>query len=355
MSKVNNFALIVMVFSLGIFSTLAFKSKEPLNEEYDYLTANEKNTIDVFQKSVNSVVNVTNIKMVRSGWDYDIYGVRAGVGTGFVWDDLGHIVTNFHVVAGGDSFLISFLKDKNQYQAKIVGIQPHKDIAVLKLVKKPKKLYPITVGKSKNLLAGQKAIAIGNPFEMEHTVTQGIISALDRKIEGVSGIKIHGMIQTDASINPGNSGGPLLNSRGKLIGMNTQILSRSGGSSGVGFAVPVDPISRIVPQLIKHGKVIQPGLGISIPRNSRMEEGIEILAVASDGPAALAGLRGRRWDRHGRRVAGDIMLEINGTTIHSYDDVYNILERHQIGDVVEITAIQDGVKKKIKVKLSAIF
>ena len=281
------------------------------------------------------------------------FEVPQGSGTGYIWDKEGHIVTNFHVVQGGDSFVITFKNDKKQYKAKVVGVAPNKDIAVLKLIDLPKTLTPINLGKSSTLLEGQMALAIGNPFGLDHSISKGIISALGRKIDGIGGVKIHNMIQTDAAINQGNSGGPLLDSSGKLIGMNTMIFSTSGSSAGLGFAVPVDTVKRITPQLIKHGKVIRPGLGIGIlSQNYRSsEKGAAISYIDPDGAAAIAGLKGMSRDRFGRIWPGDIILKIEGKEVNGKDDVYHVLEKFKIGDTIEIEFLRERKKKKAKVKL----
>lgn len=343
-----------MLFMLVIFLSGSFFGSGG-SAEHSMLIENEKNTIKIFKKNVNVVVNVTNIKLARTMWDFEAIEIPAGAGSGFVWDSVGHIVTNFHVVSGGSSFLISFNNDKKQYRADVVGYEPRKDIAVLKLKEKPAKLYAIDIGSSKGLLVGQKAIAIGSPFGMDHTITSGIVSAVGRKIEGIAGIKIHGMIQTDASINPGNSGGPLFDSSGKLIGMNTQILSQSGSSAGIGFAVPVDTIKRIVPQLIKHGKVIQPGLGISIHPHFSVPDGLVVVTVQKGGPADLAGISGIRQDKWGRRILGDVIISISGKPVASYDDYYNALDKYKVGDTVDVSYRRNRKVIKVKVKLTQVF
>lgn len=322
------------------------------------LLESERNTIRVFQQAGNSVVNVSSIKIAFSNsfFDPEPMEVPSGAGSGFVWDKAGHIVTNFHVIQGSDLFNISFKGDKKQYRAKLVGSEPKKDIAVLKLEQMPKQIYPIKAGTSGNLLVGQKALAIGNPFGLDHTMTSGIISALGRKIKGIGGVKIHGMIQADTSINPGNSGGPLLNSQGKLIGMNTMIYSGSGTSAGIGFAVPVDTISAIVPQLIKHGKVKRPGLGIGILDDYHksyfgVTKGIVIKYVKPSSPAGKAGLRGMERDRYGKYYVGDIIIKIDGVLINSYDDIYHVLDKHKVGDYVAVTYKRKGRVKVTKIKL----
>lgn len=319
------------------------------------LLESEKRVIDIYRNAVDSVVNVSNIKLAKNFF-YGEVEVPQGSGTGFVWDKQGHIVTNFHVVQGGDSFIITFHQDRKQYKATVVGTAPRKDIAVLKLEAPPKKLVSLSPGQSSNLLVGQMAIAIGNPFGLDHSMSKGVISATGRKIQGVGGVKINDMIQTDAAINQGNSGGPLLNSSGEVIGMNTMIFSTSGSSAGLGFAVPIDIIKRLVPQLIKHGKVIRPGLGIGILDQQIKEryfgeKGLVLSYVDPKGAAANAGLQGMTRDRYGRIYGGDIILKIDDKEVNNIDDIYQLLENYQIGDEVEVTYKRENSIKKVKLTL----
>jgi S1-C subfamily serine protease len=280
------------------------------------------------------------------------------MGSGFVWDKSGYIVTNFHVVDHGESFLISFKDDKKQYRAKLVGADPKKDVAVLKLQELPKILNPIQVGESKSLQVGQKTLAIGNPLGLDHTLTTGIVSALERKIKGYGGVSINGMIQTDAAINPGNSGGALLDSQGKLIGINAMIYNGGGAqsSAGLGFAIPVDTVKAIVPELIKYGKVIRPGLGIAIleeyyAARFGIREGVVIKVVDPKGPAAHAGLQGIRTDRIGQYYIGDIIIGLDSTPIKNFDDLYSTLDKYKIGDHVKLKYLRDNVEKSVDIKL----
>jgi S1-C subfamily serine protease len=280
--------------------------------------------------------------------------VPRGSGSGFVWDDRGHIVTNFHVIDEGDKFMVS-LPNQKQVEATLVGREPNKDIAVLKLEEMVPDLTPVTPGTSRDLLVGQKVIAIGNPFGFDHTVTKGIVSALGRSMPGAGGVTIRDMIQTDASINPGNSGGPLLDSAGALIGMNTMIASPSGASSGVGFAVPVDTIRKIVPQIIQFGKVTRPGLGITFVRDEyarRAEiQGAVIAEVPRASSAYDLGLRGLSRDDRGRLFIRDVIIGIDGTKIASYDDLYNALDGYNIGDTVTLEVDQGGKNRKVRIIL----
>lgn len=319
----------------------------------------ETKTIDIYRKAVPSTVNVSNIKLAKNFY-YGEVEIPQGQGSGFVWDDLGHIVTNYHVVQGGNNFVITFYNDPKQYAAKLVGAAPDKDIAVLKLQEKPAKLSQIGVGTSKNLLVGQYSFAIGSPFGLDYTLTTGVISALGRKIDGIGGVKINDMIQTDAAINMGNSGGPLLDSSGQLIGMNTVIFSTSGSSAGLGFAVPVDTIKQIVPQLIQHGKVIRPGLGIGIVPDSMKSrltgnlKGLIISYIDDKGSAARAGLKGMTQDQFGRVYIGDIILAVDGKEVNSLDDIYQVLETKKIGDQVDVKYRREGKTLTTKITLQAI-
>ena len=306
-------------------------------ERLNGMLPDEINNIQVNNTTAPSVVNVSSIKQHR-----DFFGVRSepSGGSGFVWDKEGHIVTNDHVIKGVDKIFITLHNDNQQYEAKVVGRAARKDIAVLKIDVSPDKLIPINRGISSDLLVGQKTLALGNPFGLDHTLTTGIISALDRKINGAGGVEIHGIIQTDASINPGNSGGPLLNSKGELIGMNTAIISKSGSSSGLGFAVPVDTVTQIVPQLIKHGKEIRPTLGVEIEGRVRLNRGVAIRVAM--GAAKDAGLEGMKVDRWGRVYYGDIITQIEDTKINSLNDLYHCLSQYKIGDDVKVTFIRQN-------------
>lgn len=316
----------------------------------------ETKTIEIYRTAVPSTVNVSNIRLARNMF-YGEVEIPQGAGSGFVYDEAGHIITNYHVVQGGSSFVVTFHNDPKQYKAKIVGVAPEKDIAVLKLEAKPAKLSPIKFGSSKDLMVGQYSFAIGSPFGLDYTLTTGVISALGRKIDGIGGVKINDMIQTDAAINMGNSGGPLLDSNARLIGMNTVIFSTSGSSAGLGFAVPADTIRVIVPQLIQHGKLIRPGLGIGIVPDSMKrriiadDKGIIVSYVDEKGSAARAGIKGMTQDQYGRTYLGDIILSVDGQDVNNLDDIYQVLEKHKIGDEVDVKYRREGKVLTTKVKL----
>ena len=319
------------------------------------LLPDEENTIKVFKENAASVVYVTNVAITQNAY-MDEFAIPQGSGSGYVWDEKGHIVTNYHVVQGGDAFLVT-LQDQTQLEARLIGADPTKDIAVLEVKKDLKKLKPVKLSASDILQVGQKTIAIGNPFGLDHTMTTGVISALGREVQGVSGVTIRDMIQTDAAINPGNSGGPLLDSDGNLIGMNTMIFSRSGASSGIGFAVPVTFIKRLVPQLIQFGKVIRPGMGITILTGGQKfyligdRPGVVVNVVSSGSPAEQAGLRGLRRQQGGRVVLGDIIVGIDSFKINDFDDLYNAFDRYKPGDVVTVKVLRGGKTASLRVTL----
>ncbi|MGZ3787967.1 MAG: S1C family serine protease [Bacteriovorax sp.] len=351
----NRFSLVVLLMSF----LCSHSYSAPANKtELGMLLENERNSISVFQNVADSVVNVSNMRKARSMFDMDATEVESGMGSGFVWDRSGYIVTNYHVVDGGDSFLIAFKDDKKQYRAKLVGADPKKDIAVLKLDEMPKNLRPIVPGDSKGLQVGQKALAIGNPLGFDHSLTTGTVSALERSIKGYGGVSINGMIQTDASINPGNSGGALLDSQGKLIGINTMIFNGAGASAsaGLGFAIPVDIVKTIVPQLIKYGKVIRPGLGVAIleeyyAARFGLREGVMVKYVDPKGPSGKAGLRGISRNRLGEYYIGDIIVGIDNNPVKSYDDLYSVIDKYKIGDVVKLKYIRDNKERTVSIPL----
>jgi S1-C subfamily serine protease len=326
------------------------------------LAADEKTTIELFEQASPAVVYITSLAHRRDFFSANILEIPAGTGSGFVWDDQGRIVTNFHVIMNANAVEVT-LADHSTHKARFVGAEPSKDLAVLQIDVPPSKLRPIPVGASKNLLVGQKVFAIGNPFGLDHTLTTGIVSALGRTISSFNNRTIEGVIQTDAAINPGNSGGPLLDSAGRLIGVNTQIASPSGASAGIGFAVPVDIVNSVVPQIIAHGRVVRPYLGIqvmdeSITRRLRQDglvkdDGLLIRGVVDGTGAAEAGLRGTTVDRENNIILGDLISTIDDEPVRSYDDLMRATEKHQVGDVVTIRFIREGRERTAEVKLQA--
>jgi S1-C subfamily serine protease len=320
------------------------------------LAADEKATIELYRKSRRSVVHITTLRNASSGLSMNVQKVPEGTGSGFIWDEAGHVVTNYHVVRGADEAVV-MLADQSSYRATLVGAAPDNDLAVLKIAAPTDKLRPIPVGRSDDLEVGQKAFAIGNPFGLDQTLTVGVISALGREMQSVTGRTLHNVIQTDAAINPGNSGGPLLDSSARLIGVNTAIYSPSGGGSvGIGFAIPVDDVRRIVPELIRHGKVTQPDLGLTVAADKLARdlgvEGALVVSVQPDGPAARAGLRPTR--REGRRLRlGDVITAVDGKPVRKANDLFDLLDTHKVGDTVTLTLRRDGQEAEAQATLAA--
>ena len=278
---------------------------------------------------------------------------QAGTGSGFVWDRAGHIVTNAHVIEGADEVGV-VIDQGDVHPARVVGVAPWVDIAVLRLTNPPANLRPITVGTSSDLVVGQLVFAIGNPFGLARTLTSGIISALERTLPTETGREIAGVIQTDAAINPGNSGGPLVDSAGRLIGVNTAILAPSGTFAGVGFAVPVDTVNRVVPELIRTGRAPRPGIGIRVfpvEMTARLgAPGVVIQAVTPGSAAERAGLQG--MDEFGR--LGDIIIAANGERINELADLTRQLEKAGIGNNVTLTVLRDGSRRDVEVQVQDI-
>jgi S1-C subfamily serine protease len=320
-------------------------------------TEDERNTIGVFRDAAASTVYVTQKRVVVDYLAGVAEEVPAGSGSGFVWDAAGHVVTNFHVVKDAQSLSVTF-QGQQTFEAKLVGVEPRKDIAVLAIDAPVGLLKPVRVGKQTELEVGQKAIAIGNPFGLDHTLTTGIVSALGRQMAGIGGVTIRDMIQTDAAINPGNSGGPLLDSQGQLIGMNTMIYSKSGSSAGIGFAVPVSTIARVVPQILKSGKAEQLGLGIQIDPQRRLERryglhGVAVLSVSADSPAAKSGLRGIQQTVRGLTL-GDVIVAVDQAKVDDFDDLYNALDQHRPGDKVDVKVMRGEQAETLKLEVIAL-
>jgi putative serine protease PepD len=339
-------------------SSAAF-SETPLKGLTDPATAtDEQNNIEIYRSLSPGVVNVHSTSYAR-----DFFGFvepQEGSGSGSVIDQDGNILTNYHVIEGATKLAVSFGGQKN-YAAQLVGGDPDTDLAVIKLLERPKEpLTIVALGDSDKLEVGQKVLAIGNPFGLDRTLTTGVISGLQRPIRARNNRAIEGAIQTDASINPGNSGGPLLDSHGRMIGINSQILSPSGGSAGVGFAIPVNIAKRIVPQLVRSGEVRRPKLGISsrdveVLKNQielPVAQGVVIWQVAPGEAAANAGLRGLTQTENGDVEIGDIIVGIDGDKVGNNDDLYRILDKHQIGDTVQIQIMRNGRRVSVPVRLT---
>ena len=317
------------------------------------LAADEAATIALFEQASPSVVYISTKRRVIDYWSRDVMSVPQGTGSGFIWDDQGHVVTNFHVIEGASEAQVR-LNDGRTYRAGLVGTSPLHDLAVLR-INVPFDTPPaVPVGTSSDLRVGQKVFAIGNPFGLDYTLTSGLVSALDRTLSGRGGVTIRNLIQTDAAINPGNSGGPLLDSAGRLIGINTAIYSPSGAYAGIGFAVPVDTVNRVVPELIAEGEFRGPSLGVVLDERlnqliaSRTGiEGVAILKVQPGSSADLAELRGTTVDRRGALLIGDIIVAIDGECVASVPELVQTLDEHSIGDEVVLTVIRAGRERQV--------
>jgi S1-C subfamily serine protease len=329
----------------------------PVTQPVGDLGADERSNIEVFVQASPSVTYITNKRFQRDYFSFNVMEIPQGTGSGFLWDNKGHIVTNFHVIYEADEIEVK-LMDGKSYDATVVGADPDHDLAVLQINPTNLNISPLMIGSSSDLRVGQKVLAIGNPFGLDSTLTTGIISALGRTIQSMTQRYIHDVIQTDAAINPGNSGGPLLDSFGRLIGVNTAIISPSGTYSGVGFAVPVDTVNRVVTKLINYGKVGRPGLGISlIPEHimSRLGiEGVGILEIFKGGSAEEAGLREVKRLPNGRIEMGDIIIEVDGAKVRKSSDLISILDRHEVGDEVDIVIIRKSVKKSLRITIQSV-
>ena len=321
------------------------------------LAADELAHIELFRKASPSVVHITSLGAQRDVFSMNVQQVPRGTGTGFVWDASGHIVTNFHVIQGANGAKVT-LADQSTYDATLVGAFPDRDLAVLKIDAAKDKLPPLALGTSRDLQVGQRVYAIGNPFGLDQTLTIGIVSALNREIESFNNRTIRGVVQTDAAINPGNSGGPLLDSAGRLIGVNTQIASPSGASAGIGFAIPVDEVNRIVPRLIRDGRFVRPALGVTagppqLQRALRLPKGVAVVQVGRNTPAARAGLQPFSRGNRGEIVMGDVITAINDEPVESLDDMLAALERRQPGEAVTLTVWREGRSRNVETRLAA--
>jgi len=321
------------------------------------LASDEKATIELFKAASPAVVHVTNLLEQRDFSSLNVQQVPRGTGTGFVWDTDGHVVTNYHVVQGASVVRVVF-QDGTGYDSRDIVGYADKDIAVIHVGASRDRLKPIAVGSSHDLQVGQKTFAIGNPFGLDQTLTTGIISALGREIDSANNHPIRGVIQTSAAINPGNSGGPLLDSSGRLIGMNTSIISPSGAFAGIGFAIPVDDINQVVPQLINHGKVVRPRLGVQIAAKQDAEkfgvtEGALIWSTVPGSPAERAGLQGMSQDSQGTIHTGDVIVAVNGQAVQKATDLFSLLEKFKPGDAVRIGYLRAGQRKEAQATLDS--
>jgi S1-C subfamily serine protease len=356
--------ILLVLFSLALWLYLDH-AQQPLHDPgaeprpviaRGEFAGDERNTIELFQAVSPSVVFITSVGLRRDLFSLNIYEIPQGTGSGYIWDRQGRIVTNYHVIEKAGQVKVT-LADHTTWQAAVVGVAPDLDLAVLQIGAPSEQLPPIMVGESHSLLVGQKVFAIGNPFGLDQTLTAGIVSALGREIRGVTGRTIRGVVQTDAAINPGNSGGPLLDSAGRLIGMNTAILSPSGVSAGIGFAVPVDEINRVVPELIRYGRVIRPGIGVTVASDhiaARLGiRGLLVISVSPGSSAALAGLHGTR-SVGGEIVLGDIITSINGNKIVTYEDFRDELDRYRVGATVKMGLLRHGQALEVEITLEEV-
>jgi len=318
------------------------------------LTEEERSTIQLFQAAREAVVAISTADRIVDPWTRRSYEQPAGTGSGFIYDGAGHIVTNDHVIRGRSSATVA-LADGRTFPARLVGRDPANDLAVLRIEGRELP-EPLPMGHSRDLQVGQEVLAIGNPFGLDWTLTTGIVSALDRELPGERGT-IRGLIQTDAAINPGNSGGPLLDSAGRIIGVNTAIFSPSGASAGIGFAVPVGTVRRVVPQLIETGRYRPPGIGIEVDArvnaavNRQGLEGVLILGLRPGGPAARAGLEPARIDRAGRIVPGDVIVSVDGEPVRTVDDLLAQFDRRAEGDAVRLTLRRGRQEREVSLEL----
>ena len=333
------------------------KSEPRVVQARGNLAEDEKSTIELFENSRDSVVFITTRQRVMDAWSRNIFSVPSGTGSGFIWDDLGHIITNLHVIKGASEAIVR-LADGRDYKASLVGASPAHDIAVLKIGIGFQRPAPVPLGSSHDLKVGQKVFAIGNPFGLDWTLTTGIVSALDRSLPGSDGRTIDNLIQTDAAINPGNSGGPLLDSAGRLIGINTAIYSPSGASAGIGFSVPVDTVNRVVPQIISRGKYIRPALGITVDGklNNRLIErlkvsGVVILTISPGSAADSAGLKGATMTPEGNIVANDIIVAVEQKPVDSVEKLLARIDGYKVGDTIQLTILRKGEEIVVPVTL----
>ncbi len=349
-------AAIVALLVLAAVTACGGTAPLPDSPLPDGLSAEERRDIDVFRRASASVAFITNYTRQVDFFSFDAVDTPSGTGSGFVWDKDGHVVTNFHVIEDGSKFSVT-LGDA-EYDAALVGAAPDKDVAVLKVDAPAGRLVPLVVGRSGDLVVGQRVLAVGNPFGFDHTLTTGVVSGLGRELRSPSGRRIRDVIQTDAAINPGNSGGPLLDSSGRLIGINSAIYSPSGASAGISFAVPVDTVSRLVPQLIRYGRIKQPGIaGASLVSDaiarSNGIEGVAIYQIDEGSPGDQAGLAGITVTRSRRPRLGDVIVSVDGKKVRNQQDLFDAFEAAGVGAEVRL-GVADGrtdKRREVRVKL----
>jgi S1-C subfamily serine protease len=320
------------------------------------LTDSEGQLNALFEEASPSVVFITSVALRRDFFRFNVMEIPQGTGSGFVWDDRGNIVTNYHVISEADVAEVT-LADGTTWKASLVGTAREKDLAVLHIEAPRDSLRPIAIGSSHDLKVGQTVLAIGNPFGYDQSLTTGIVSAIGREIVSPDGIPIRDVIQTDAAINPGNSGGPLLDSAGRLIAVNTAIVSPSGAYAGIGFAIPVDTVSWVVPQLIAYGKIQRPSLGVELASDHVVRRagiaGAVVIAVEPGSSAERAGIKPAYRDRRGRVVVGDVIVAIDGEPIRTGGELGLALEKRRENDTVVVTLDREGREEDVKVTLGA--
>ena len=351
-------SVVMATLACGSESSIVRAQQLPIERPIpNELLETEKNTIEVFRRCAPSVVFVTNSRQVRTFRGLNVTEIPQGSGSGFIWDELGHVVTNYHVIRGSDALSVTF-GDGASYDAHVVGFDPNKDLAVLRIRAQDRKLVPLQHGDSADLVVGQKVLAIGNPFGLDHTLTTGVISAVGREMPSLAGTLIEDVIQTDASINPGNSGGPLLDSSGRLIGINTSIIGPAGQSAGIGFAVPSSTVNRIVPQLIRFGKVRRAGLGVRILPDYVAErwgiEGVIVRDLSPGSAAQRAGLQPIRVDRRGSVTSFDLIVGIDDEPVSSYNDLYRVLDGRKAGESIQVHFDRSGRRQTTDLVLQEI-
>ncbi len=358
-------ALLLLAVAVALIVTVIGSERElsrstpdprPITPRGD-LAEDEQSNIEIFHETSPAVVHITRIETRRSRVTLNPLEVPRGTGSGVIWDDEGHIVTNYHVIRGVDRAEVT-LNDNSVWEADVIGEAPDKDLAVLRIDAPEDKLRSVPVGTSENLQVGQRVFVIGNPFGLDQTLTTGVISGLGREILSQTQRPIRDVIQTDAAINPGNSGGPLLDSAGRLIGVNTAIYSPSGAHAGIGFAVPVDTVNRVVPQLIAEGEIVHPGLGIEIHSDQMARQfqinGVVVSEVPEDSAGGQAGLEGMTAGDGGRWILGDVIVGLEGVRIRNTSDLYRELERHDVGDTIALDIVRESEQKQLRVTLQGL-
>lgn len=350
----KRYLLFIILIVLGVGSYIIAKEPKQHIANNHHYSAQEKQDIGIFEETKDSVVFISVHQQVVDYWRRDVFNIPKGEGSGFIWNKEGYIVTNHHVIMHAHKAVVT-LKNGKKYEAKLVGSAPSYDIAVLKIDSKNEKLDPVHIGTSKGLKVGQSAYAIGNPFGLEWTMTKGIISALEREMSATNGMPIRHMIQTDASINPGNSGGPLLNSEGKVIGVNNMILSPSGANAGIGFSIPIDTVKRVVSSLIKHGTYKRPSIGINVDtrvnalyKRYYKKSGVVVIDVLSKNKNKL---RPSSVNKYGEMVFGDVIIKAGTQNIETLHDLYGVLDEYKSGDSMSLEVLRGKERKTIKVQL----